>query len=152
MRESEVAQSCPTPRDPIDGSPPGSPVPGIFQARTLEWLAISFSNAWKWKVKVKLLSHVRLLATPWTAAYQAPLSISYQFYQIRWLGFPKILNRYTKLIVELLKSASVTNCGLWLIHSLSLCLNFLWKNGGKQCFPPGWLQGLNKPICTKGSE
>ena len=65
-------QSCPTPCDPIDGSPPGSPVPGILQARTLEWVAISFSNAWKWKVKVKSLSHVRLLATPWTAAHQAP--------------------------------------------------------------------------------
>ena len=65
-------QSCPTLCDPIDGSPPGSPVPGILQARTLEWVAISFSNAWKWKVKVKLLSPVRLLATPWTVAYQAP--------------------------------------------------------------------------------
>ena len=63
-------QSCPTMCDPIDGSPPGSPVPGILQARTLEWVAISFSNAWKWKVKVKSLSHVWLLATPWTAAHQ----------------------------------------------------------------------------------
>ena len=66
-------QSCLTLCDPIDGSPPGSPIPGILQARTLECDAISFSSAWKWKVKVKLLSHVRLLATPWTAAYQAPL-------------------------------------------------------------------------------
>ena len=65
-------QSCPTLCDPIDGSPPGSPVPGILQARTLEWVAISFSNAWNWKVKVKSLSHVRLVATTWTAAYQAP--------------------------------------------------------------------------------
>ena len=65
-------QSCPTLCDPIDGSPPGSAVPGILQARTLEWVAISFSNAWKWKVKVKSLSRVRLLATPWTAAFQAP--------------------------------------------------------------------------------
>ena len=64
--------SCPTLCDPIDGSPPGSPIPGILQARTLEWVAISFSNALKWKVKVKSLSRVRLLATPWTAAYQAP--------------------------------------------------------------------------------
>ena len=64
-------QSCPTLCDPIDGSPPGSPVPGILQARTLEWVAISFSDAWKWKVKVKSLSRVRLLATPWTAAYLA---------------------------------------------------------------------------------
>ena len=61
-------QSCPTLRDPIDGSPPGSAVPGILQARTLEWVAISFSNAWKWKVKVKSLSRIPLLATPWTAA------------------------------------------------------------------------------------
>ena len=65
-------QSCPTLCDPIDGSPPGSPIPGILQARTLEWVAISFSNAWKWKVKVKSLSCVQLLGTPWTAAYQAP--------------------------------------------------------------------------------
>ena len=70
-------QSCPTLCDPIDGSPPGSPVPGILQTRTLEWVAISFSNAWKWKVKVKLLSRVRLFATPWTAAYQAPPSMGF---------------------------------------------------------------------------
>ena len=70
-------QSCPTLCDPIDGSPPGSPVPGILQARTLEWVAISFSNAWKWKVKVKSLTPVRLLATPWTAAYQAPLTMGF---------------------------------------------------------------------------
>ena len=70
-------QSCPTLCDPIDSSPPGSPVPGILQARTLEWVAISFSNAWKWKVKVKSLSCVRLFATPWTAAYQAPPSMGF---------------------------------------------------------------------------
>ena len=64
-------QSCPTLCDPMDGSPPASPVPGIIQARTLEWVAISFSNAWKWRVKVKSLSHFWLLETPWTAAYQA---------------------------------------------------------------------------------
>ena len=62
-------QSCPTLCNPIDGSPPGSRIPGIHQARTLEWVAISFSNAWKWKVKVKSLHRVQLLATPWTAAY-----------------------------------------------------------------------------------
>ena len=61
-------QSCPTLCDPRDGSPPGSPVPGILQARTLERVAISFSNVWKWKVKGKSLSHVWLFATPWTAA------------------------------------------------------------------------------------
>ena len=65
-------QSCLTLCDSIDGSPPNSAIPGILQARTLEWVAISFSNAWKWKVKVKSHSHVRLFVTPWTAAYQAP--------------------------------------------------------------------------------
>ena len=70
-------QSCPTLCDPIDGSPPGSPVPGILQARTLEWVAISFSNAWKWKVKVKSLSRVRLLVTTWTEAYQALPSMGF---------------------------------------------------------------------------
>ena len=65
-------QSCLTLCDPIDGSPPGPAVTGILQARTLEWVAISFSNAWKWKVKMKSLSHVWLFATPWTAAYRAP--------------------------------------------------------------------------------
>jgi len=69
---AKLLQSCPTLCDPIDSSQPGSTVPGILQARTLEWVAISFSNAWKWKVKVKSLSHVRLFVTPWTAAYQAP--------------------------------------------------------------------------------
>ena len=80
-------QSCSTLFDLIDGSPPGSPVPGILQARTLEWVAISFSNAWKWKVKVKLLSHVRFLATPWTAAHQAPLSMGFSR-QEYWSGVP----------------------------------------------------------------
>ena len=70
-------QSCPTLCHPRDSSPPGSPVPGILQARTLEWVAISFSNAWKWKVKVKSLSRVWLLVTPWIAAYQAPLSMGF---------------------------------------------------------------------------
>ena len=70
-------QSCPTLCDPRDSSPPGFPVSGILQARTLEWVAISFSNAWKWKVKVKSRSRSRLLATPWTAAYQAPLSMDF---------------------------------------------------------------------------
>ena len=80
-------QSRPTLCDPIDGSPPGSPVPGILQARTLEWVAISFFSAWKWKVKVKSLSHVWLLATPWTAAYQAPPSMGFSR-QEYWSGVP----------------------------------------------------------------
>ena len=80
-------QSCTTLCDPIDGSPPGFPVPGILQARTLEWVAISFSNAWKWKVKVKSLSCVWLLATPWTAAYQVPPSMGF-FRREYWSGLP----------------------------------------------------------------
>ena len=79
--------SCLTLCDPIDGSPPGSPIPGILQARTLEWVAISFSNAGKWKVKVKSLSHVRLLATPWTVAHQAPPSMRFSR-QEYWSGLP----------------------------------------------------------------
>ena len=80
-------QLCPTLCNPIDGSPPGSLIPGILQARTLEWVVISFSNAWKWKVKVKSLSCVWLLATPWTAAYQAPLSMAFSR-QEYWSGLP----------------------------------------------------------------
>ena len=74
---AKLLQSCPTLCDPIDGSPPGSLVPGILQARTLEWVAISFSNARKWKVRVKLLICVRLFETSWSAAYQAPLSVGF---------------------------------------------------------------------------
>ena len=80
-------QSCPTLCNPIDGSPPGSPIPGLLQATTLEWVAISFSNAWKWKEKVKSLSHVRLLASPWTAAHQAPPSMGFSR-QVYWSGVP----------------------------------------------------------------
>ena len=80
-------QSCLTLCNPIDGSLPGSSVPGILQARTLEWVAISFSNARKWKVKVKLLSRVWLLATPWTVAYQAPPSMGFSR-QEYWSGVP----------------------------------------------------------------
>ena len=80
-------QSCPTLCNPIDGSPTGSPVPGILQARTLEWVAISFSNAWKWKVKVKSLSRVWPSATPWTAAHRAPPSMGFSR-QEYWSGVP----------------------------------------------------------------
>ena len=80
-------QSCLTLCNPVDGSTPGSPVPGILQARTLEWVAISFSNSWKWKVKVKSLSCVQLLVIPWTAAYQAPLSMGFSR-QKYWSGLP----------------------------------------------------------------
>ena len=80
-------QSCPTLCDPIDGSPPGSPFLGILQARTLKWVVISFFNVWKWKVKVKSLSCVRLFATPWTAGYQAPPSMRFSR-QEYWSGLP----------------------------------------------------------------
>ena len=80
-------QSCRTLCDPTDGSPPGSPVPGILQARTLEWVAISFSNEWKWKVKVKSLSRAWLFATPWTAAHQAPQPVGFSR-QEYWSGVP----------------------------------------------------------------
>ena len=78
---------CPTLCDPIDSSPPGSPVPGILQTSTLEWVAISFSKAWKWKVKVKSLSRVRPSTTPWTAAHQAPPSMGFSR-QEYWSGMP----------------------------------------------------------------
>ena len=84
---AKLLQSCPTLCDPIDGSPPGSPVSGILQARTLEWVAISFSNASKWKVEVKSLSRVWLLATQWTAAYQASPSMGFSR-QEYWSGVP----------------------------------------------------------------
>ena len=80
-------QSCPTLCDPIDGSPPGPAVPGILQATTLEWVAISSSNAWQWKVKVKSLSRVQFLVTPWTTAYQAPPSMGFSR-QEYWSGVP----------------------------------------------------------------
>ena len=82
-------QSCLTLCNPIDSSPQGSPIPGVLQARTLEWVAISFSNAWKWKVKVKSLSHVRLLAAPWTAAYQTPPSMGFSRQEYwSWVPLP----------------------------------------------------------------
>ena len=84
---AKLLQSCPTLCNPIDGSPPGSPIPGILQAKTLEWVAIAFSNAWKWKVKVKSLSRVRLLTTPWTAAHEAPPSMGFSS-QEYWSGVP----------------------------------------------------------------
>ena len=89
-------QSCPTLCNPIDSSPSGSPVHGILKARTLEWVAISFSNAWKWRVKVKSLSRVRLSVTPWTAAYQAPPSMGFSR-QEYWSGVPlPSLNGHSK--------------------------------------------------------
>ena len=101
---AKLLQSCPTLCNPIDGSPPGSPVPGILQARTLEWVAIFVSNARKWKAKVKSLSPVRLLATPWTAAHQAPPSMGFSR-QEYWSGFGRLLpNLKTYLKAEVIKT------------------------------------------------
>ena len=103
-------QSCPTLCDPIDGSPQGSPIPGILQVRTLEWVAISFSNAWKWKVKVKTLSCVWLLATPWTAAYQAPSSMGCSRRKY-WSGVPlpsPVLRFLKKLKINIIWSCNPT--------------------------------------------
>ena len=84
---AKLHQSCLTLCDPTDSSPSGSTIPGILQARALEWAAISFSNSWKWKVKVKLLSCARLVMTPWTAAHQAPPSMGFSR-QEYWSGVP----------------------------------------------------------------
>ena len=105
MHAAKSLQLCPTLCDPIDGSPPGSPVPGILQARILEWIAISFSNAWKWKVKVKSLSCVWLLATLWAAAYQAPPSMRFSR-QEYWSGVP-LLSPQTCVIIPFY------SCGCW---------------------------------------
>ena len=106
-------QSCLTLCDPMHGSPPGSPVPGILQARTLEWVAISFSNAWKWKVKVKVnsLSRVRLFETPWTAAYQAPLPMGFSR-QEYWSGVP-LPSPFTAW--DPLNSRALQNLGPWIV-------------------------------------
>ena len=99
-------QSCPTLCDPIDGSPPGSPVPGILQARTLEWVAISFSKAWKCKGKAKSLSRVQPSATPWTAAFQAPPSMGFAR-QVYWSGLPlpspKVIAKQVEFICTIAK-------------------------------------------------
>ena len=109
-------QSCPTLCDPRDSSPPGSSIPGILQARTLEWAAISFSNAWKWKVKGKSLSRVRLFATPWTAAHQAPpsMGVSRQEYWSR-LPVPSpysllFCSKYFKIMLWYFASGVIKKC------------------------------------------
>ena len=114
-------QSCPTLCNPRNGSPPGSPVPGILQARTLEWVAISFSNARKWKGKVKSLSCVWLSATPWTAAYQAPPSMGFSR-QEHWSGVP--LPSPSSYAALFLKDAiyDVSKVA-WLYIRLYLCTN-----------------------------
>ena len=102
---AKLLQLCPTLCNPIDGSPPGTAVPGILQARTLEWVAISFSNAWKWKVKVKSLSRFQLLATPWSAAYKAPPSMGFSR-QEYWSGVPLPSPRVTCRPLKILMPSS----------------------------------------------
>ena len=112
-------QSCLTLCNPIDGSPPGSSIPGILQARTLEWVAISFSNAWKWKVKVKSLSRVWLFPTPWTAAHQAPPSMGFSR-QEYWSGVPlPSLGNSLEPVNMLLYMANGTKWLHFVVQSLS---------------------------------
>ena len=108
-------QSCPTLCDPIDGRPSGSAIPGILQARTLERVAISFSNAWKWKVKVKSLSPVQLLATPWTAAYQAPPSTGFSR-QEYWSGVPMVKLGPQMIIFYVCRENVLTYWAHWAVH------------------------------------
>ena len=111
-------QLCPTLCNPIDGSPPDSPVPGFLQARTLKWVAISFSNAGKWKVRVKLLSRVWLLATPWTVAYQAPPSMAFSRKEY-WSGLP-----LPSLISVNNPAISRSNCPNFLFFQEGLCYSW----------------------------
>ena len=136
-------QSCPTLCDPIDGSPPGFPAPGILQARTLEWVAIAFSNAWKWKVKVKLLSHVRLLATPWTAGYQAPPSMGFSR-QEYWSGVP--LPSLTQSQWLSFSSLDHFPCALKSLHTL---LFLTWKLSVPLSFHPSPPQKPRKERVTR---
>ena len=128
-------QSCLTLCDPIDSSPPGSPVPGILQARTLEWVAISFSSAWKWKVKVKSLSHVRLFSTPWTAAYQALLSMGFSR-QEHWSGLPS--SDHCQWLISDLRGNQISvmsdSAALWTVAYQALCpWNFPCMIIGESC-------------------
>ena len=112
--------------DPIDGSPLGSPVPGILQARTLEWVAISFSNAGKWKVKVKSLSRVLPSATPWTAAHQAPLSMGFSRQEYwSWVPLPSRINYAVRRNVKANQNACIMVRGGW--SDCGYCLGCLEK-------------------------
>ena len=111
-------QSCPTLCNPMDCSPPGSPIPGILQARTLEWVAISFSNAWKWKVKVKSHSRVWLLGTPWTAAHQAPPSMGFSR-QEYWSGVPSPSPNHVYVCVYIYVCVCACVCVIFFLECLS---------------------------------
>ena len=117
---AKLLQSFLTLCDPIDSSPPGSPVPGILQARTLEWVAFSFSDAWKWKVKVKSLSRVQLLATPWTAAYQAPPSMGFSR-QEYWSRVPLPSPKQVKLQIKVSQRQIPVGLGISHVSPLDSC-------------------------------
>ena len=108
-------QLCPTLCDPIDCSPQGSSIPGILQARTLEWVAIPFSNTWKWKVKVKSLSHVQLFVTPWTIAYQALLSMGFSR-QEYWSGVALSFSRGFSSPKDWTLISCISCFGRWILY------------------------------------
>ena len=134
LETAKSLQSCPTLCDPRDSSPPRSAVPGTLQARTLEWVAISFSNAWKRKVKVKLLSRVRLLETPWTTAHQAPLSMGFSR-QEYWSGVPLprlAITKYKLQIGTCHGHLPSTSTGIKLCAAADLQHSLVGVRGGEQ--------------------
>ena len=140
-------QSCPTLCNPIDGSPPGSRIPGILQARTLEWVAISFSNAWKWKVKGRSLSRVLLSATSWTAAHQAPPSMGFSR-QEYWSGVPLLSLFYYPSKFQLYNTVFPTLVTTWhsqssFLINLHLVAECLYLFSRVVLFPPP-----RKPLAT----
>ena len=135
-----LLQSCPTLCDPIDSSPPGSAVPGILQARTLEWVAISFCNAWKWKVKVKSLSCVQLLATPWTAAHQAPPSMDFPG-RSTGVGCHCLLCCF-----DYLKKMWPEACRNFTLHFRNFTLHFLWEQWFSEVKVAQLCQTLSNPM------
>ena len=159
-------QSCPTLCNPIDGSPPGSPVPGTLQARTLEWIAISSSNAWKWKVKAKPLSRVWLAVTPGTAAHQAPSSMGFSRWEY-WSGMPLpspnlwTLSRnkwHVRSLISLkMKTGSIKEDNVW--HKVKKRLNeshsliwrwHVWVHYNEQSHPIAYTsQGVSELIYYK---
>ena len=142
-------QSCPTLCDPIDGSPPGSPVLGILQARILEWVAIPFSNAWKWKVKVKLLSHIWLLATSWTVAHQAPPSMGFSR-QEYWSGVPlpsPLPGLSPTNFCQIQRKPHLLGCEYFLIFSILLI--GWWQGKWESASSTLWFQ-LVQGLCAGG--
>ena len=141
-------QSCPTLCDPIDGSPPGSPVPGILQARTLEWVATSFSNAWKWKVKVKSLSCVWLFTTSGTAAHQAPPSMGFSRQEyLSGLPLPSAVSNTNRYLIH--RYLPKTNVRLYDVKSLQMILKFnSWGLSVDHLSTPTWISKKDEIYMT----